>query len=347
MARAASSCHFRAVMQYASPTDQFFETVNAFQRTSALNAAVELGLFTAIASGAEQAETIAARCSATRRGIRILCDYLVTIGLLGKSGERYRLAPCAELYLAEGSPWYLGRSLGFLNSPAMLKSFADLGRAVRGGEEAGVGFLAPEHAAWKDYARAMMPLAAEASNAIAALLAEQGEEVRRILDIAAGHGAFGIAVAVRHVCAEVVAVDWANVLAVARENAVAAGLDGRYKTLAGDATAIVLGADYDVALVANFLHHFDRSHCVALLRRVCEALREGGRLAVLEFVANEDRVSPPVAAAFAITMLATTPAGDVYTLNELQGMLEEAGFAAIESQSFPAPQTILIARKPV
>ena len=43
---------------------------------------MELDLFTAIGEGADAAHTLAVRCQAAERGIRILCDYLVVIGFL-------------------------------------------------------------------------------------------------------------------------------------------------------------------------------------------------------------------------------------------------------------------------
>lgn len=50
----------------------FFDTINAYQRTESLRAAIELGLFTRIAAGERTAEQIAAACQASPRG----CLYL-------------------------------------------------------------------------------------------------------------------------------------------------------------------------------------------------------------------------------------------------------------------------------
>ena len=76
-----------------------------------------------------------------------------------------------------------------------------------------------------------------------------------------------------------------------------------------------------------------------------QALRPGGRAATLEFVPNEDRVSPPMPAAFAMTMLASTVAGDAYTLSELTDMYHQAGFGAITAHPIPmSPHTVVIGR---
>ena len=156
---------------------------------------------------------------------------------------------------------------------------------------------------------------------------------------------FGITVAQRNPSAQIVAVDWPAVLAVAQENARLNGLDDRYRTLPGDAFKVDFGAGYDVALVTNFLHHFDKPTCATFLRKVAAALTPGGRVVVLEFVPNEDRVSPPIPAAFSMTMLAETPGGDAYTRRELDDLLQGAGLGHVTAHPLPTPQVVLIAKK--
>jgi len=56
---------------------------------------------------------------------------------------------------------------------------------------------------------------------------------------------------------------------------------------------------------------------------------------ILEFVPNEDRVSPPVPAQFSLTMLAGTPGGDAYTFAELQRMLRSTGYSSVENHPLP------------
>ena len=116
-----------------------------------------------------------------------------------------------------------------------------------------------------------------------------------------------------------------------------------FTELPGSAFDVDFGGPYDAVLLTNFLHHFDPPTCVGLLKKVHAALRPGGRAATLEFVPNEDRVSPPMSAAFSMTMLATTATGDAYTLSELTAMYTEAGFSNITGHPLPmSPQTVVI-----
>ena len=326
----------------------FFQTVNAYQQTAAIKAAVELDLFTAVGEGARTARELAARCRASERGVRILCDYLVVIGFLTKEGGGYGLTPDSSVFLDRRSPAYMGGTLEFLLSPMLTGGFEDLASAVRkGGTVASEGgTVAPENPVWVKFARAMSPMMAMPAQAIAGIVNGAGGRKLKVLDIAAGHGLFGITIARQNPEAEVVALDWPNVLEVAKENARAAGVAGRYGTLEGSAFDVDFGAGYDVVLLTNFLHHFDPPTCEGLLRKVHAALAEGGRAFTLEFVPNEDRVSPPVAAAFSMMMLGGTPAGDAYTFAEFERMFRNAGFSRSELRQLPAtPEQLIISTK--
>ena len=143
--------------------------------------------------------------------------------------------------------------------------------------------------------------------------------------------------------ARVTGLDWAPVLRVALENARRSGVEDRYNMLPGSAFDVDFGGPYDAVLLTNFLHHFDQPTCVGLLKKVHAALRPGGRAATLEFVPNEDRVSPPMPAAFALTMLTSTAAGDAYPLSELSAMYAEAGFKDVTAHPIPmSPHTIVM-----
>src|SRR5437899_2467138 len=196
---------------------------------------------------------------------------------------------------------------------------------------------------WVDFARGMAPMMQLPAQMIAQVLkAEEGKEWK-VLDIAAGHGTFGITIAKKNPNAKITAVDWKNVLEVAKENAQAAGVADRYSTIAGSAFDVDFGTGYDVALVTNFLHHFDMATNERFMRKVYAALKPGGRAATLEFVPNEDRVSPPFQASFAMMMLGGTPAGDAYTFPELEGMFANSGFASTTRHDLvPTPTTLLI-----
>jgi 2-polyprenyl-3-methyl-5-hydroxy-6-metoxy-1,4-benzoquinol methylase len=337
----------QAETQQPSPA-LFFETMNAYQRTACLKGAIELDLFTGIAEGADTAEALAPRCGASERGVRILCDYLVIIGFLTKDGNRYGLTLDSATFLNRKSPAYAGTAVGFIGSAELTDNFKDIAAVVRKGgtllEEQGT--VTPENPVWIEFARSMAPLMAMPAELLAKLCGVDKAGKCKVLDIAAGHGLFGVTIARLNPKAEVTAVDWAGVLSVAKENAQSAGVTDRYKTIAGSAFDVDYGSDYDFILLTNFLHHFDQPTCEKLLKKVHTALAPGGRAITLDFVPNEDRVSPPVAASFSVMMLGTTPSGDAYTYAEFERMFRNAGFSANELHSLPPTfQQVVISHK--
>jgi 2-polyprenyl-3-methyl-5-hydroxy-6-metoxy-1,4-benzoquinol methylase len=324
----------------------FFETIFAFQRTLALKAAIELDVFTAIGDGAHTVPAMAGRGGGSARGFRILCDFLASLGFLTKSGDAYDLTPESAMFLTKASPAYLGGTMEFMYSADIVRRLEDLAATIRRGTPPPQEhFVTDQNPMWVTFARAMVPMMMPSAQAIAEILDVASAGPIRVLDIAAGHGIFGIVVAQKNPAAQVVALDWPAVLEVATGNARAMGVGDRHRTMAGDAFKADYGAGYDLVLLTNFLHHFDRPACVGLLRKVAGSLNSGGRVALLEFVPNEDRISPPMAAGFALTMLAATPGGDAYTFRELREMLQEAGFSSVDAHPLPNPQTVVVAKK--
>ncbi len=324
----------------ARPTpNRIFNAMFAYRLTSAVRGAIDLDLFTAIAEGEHTAEALALRVQGSVRGVRILCDYLSIEGLLEKRGHEYHLAPDSAAFLDRRSPMYLGSAAGFLANPELMHYFGDLAGTVRrGGSTVEEASIQPENPMWVDFARYMVGIAAFGGEMLAQLLTRLSVPVKKVLDIAAGHGMYGISLGRHHPQAQIVALDWKNVLEVATENANRAGLGDRFSKIPGSAFDVDMGSGYDVVLLTNFLHHSDPPTNEKLLRKIHEALAPQGRVVIVEFVPNPDRVTPPEAAAFSLTMLATTPSGDAYTFAEFQSMLKNAGYAS--SEMHPLPPTI-------
>ena len=318
--------------------DLFFDTLTAYQKTAALKAAIDLNLFTALADAPATAAHIAKACNAAERGVRILCDYLTVLGFLQKSGDQYNLTLDSTVFLSRKSPAYAGGVADFLLSDHLTSAFKRLTEAVRKGgtAESQQGSTAPEHPMWMTFAQSMGSLMAQAAAGLAELQPLDPNRPTKVLDISASHGVWGIAFAKRNPKAHLVALDWAPVLQITTQSAHAADLANRFSTIAGSAFDVDLGTDYDVVLVPNFLHHFNPADCIRFLKRCHAALRPGGRVAIVEFVPNSDRVTPPQAAGFSLVMLATTPEGDAYTFAEYTAMLAEAGFQKPTAHSLPA-----------
>jgi SAM-dependent methyltransferase len=331
-----------------SGPERLFETLSAHQRTAALKAGIELDIFTAIGEGDDTVAALARRCKAPERGVRILCDYLVILGFLTKQDRCYALTAESATYLDRRSPDSVASIADFLTLPEKLDAFKDLASVIRTGRPAlsrGEGSISPDNPIWVHFARAMgvtqIPVARELARVVDAAAGKKW----RVLDIAAGHGVYGIELAKQNPNADIFAQDWDAVLDVAEENALASGVDGRFHRLPGSAFEVNFGSGYDIVLITGFLHHFGPAEIEGLLRKVRSALTPGGLVVTVDFVPNEDRVSPSRAAAFSMEMLGTTVSGDSYPFSEYERMFQNAGFSSNELRPvLPSGHSLILSR---
>lgn len=202
--------------------------------------------------------------------------------------------------------------------------------------------MSPDNPVWVKFARGMGAFTGGSAISLAAEMANLPIQPRKILDIAAGHGLFGIEMAKAFPSAEIVAVDWGSVLELAKQNAQQFGVAERYKVIAGSAFEVDWGTDYDLILLPNFLHHFDLETCAGLLRKCRASLSAEGKVVAVDFVPNDDLVSPPFPAAFSWEMLASTPKGEAYTQKDLAEMARRAGFHNVRVKPLPPSPASLI-----
>src|SRR6185295_2484840 len=161
-----------------------------------------------------------------------------------KESGRYRLTPSTSVFLTTSSPACMGSIVDFLASPEIIAlCLEDPASLVRNGGSPGLGTIASDNPIWVKFARAMVPFMAPTAQGIAKQVSAWPKPPQRVLDIAAGHGLFGIAIAQAIPQAQVVATDWQAVLEVAKENAETAGLGARYRTIAGSAFDVEWGKD--------------------------------------------------------------------------------------------------------
>jgi 2-polyprenyl-3-methyl-5-hydroxy-6-metoxy-1,4-benzoquinol methylase len=270
------------------------------------------------------------------------------LGFLSKQDGAYALTPESATFLNRRSPAYLGSISNFLLNDRVLQNFANLTQVVKkGGSVVGNGDnQKPNDEFWVSFAKQMAPLTFPSRTFIAKFTEMSAGRPAKILDIAAGHGMFGIEMARQNPNAQVTALDWAPVLEVAKENARAAGVSDRVTMRPGSAFTTDFGHDYDYILFTNFFHHFDPPTCEQLMRKAHAALKPGGKSITLDFIPNQDRISPRTAAMFSLIMLATTDNGDAYTFAEYQQMFRNAGFKSTTLHPVEGmPQQVLVSEK--
>jgi cyclopropane fatty-acyl-phospholipid synthase-like methyltransferase len=309
--------------------------------SAAMKAAIELEVFTHIAHGADTAEKLAEKKGAPARSMRILCDALISFGLLRKSDGRYGLPAAVSAMLVKGSPGYVGGMAVITGSKLLWNELARLADVVKAGHT-----LLDDNSAeaasnpfWEDFARGSRMMAQATGPAVAEAIAPlfDSEGPKRVLDIACGSGFYGFSVLKKFPSARLTSLDWPNVLKLAEGNARQAGVADRVEFRPGDVFNDDLGAGYDLVLAVNIYHHFSADKCVELSRRLHAAAAPGGRLALVDMIPDEARENARFALAFALTMLIWTREGDTYTLSEYRKIVESGGWRDVELKPVPGP----------
>lgn len=296
----------------------------AYWQTATLTAAIDLGVFSALGSGARTPAELAKACGVDRLSLIRLCDSLVSLGLLRSAGGRYRAAADAARFLDAQSPESLVAIRRFFSGPPVTTAFADLAATVRGGPGTRVSGRV-----WPAFAASTFGLRRRAAKEVAAALVGRGLRGGRVLDVGAGGSPLGIELLRRWPGATLVARDRAAVVRVARQHAIAAGVGSRVTTVAGDVMTGDWGGPFDLVLMVNVLDYCNGPAQMRLLRKARRALRPGGALVIAAPLFDSGRRSPPEAAAYDVLLLALGSPSRPSTWLARRQQLRRAGFGAV------------------
>jgi hypothetical protein len=305
-----------------------------FAPTMMLEAGVSLRVFDILDEGPKSAETVASLAGASVRGMRALMNGLAGVGLLTKNGAgQYGLASDTAAFLVRGRPGYLGAFTRHLGQD-LIPMWQGLGGVVRTGKpNKAVNQPSGGSEFFESFVEDIYPMSYPAATALASALdvANAAGPVKA-LDLAAGSGVWGVALAKRSAHVSVTAVDWPNVLNVTRKVAEREGVAGQFSYVAGDLAEADFGSEGE-----------ERSR--ALLKKTGAAMVKGGTIAIAEFLVNEERSGPPMGLIFGINMLVATERGGTFSFGEIAGWLGEAGFANARTVDAPGPSPLILASR--
>jgi SAM-dependent methyltransferase len=313
-----------------------------------IEAALEHKVFDTLAGGGEKtAEQVAGAAGASVRGIRMIMNALVAVDLLKKDARgKYSLAPESAAFLVSTSPGFQGGIFKHI-SKQLMPVWMKLPEVVKTGKPS-AAVNAEGHGAefFQQFVEDIFPmsyLAAKTLGESLQLAAANGPV--RVLDLAAGSGVWGIALAQQSPQVTVTAVDWPGVLPATKRVATKFGVADRFTLVAGDILDVAFGTGHNIATLGHILHSEGEARSRALLKKAYEALAPGGTIAIAEFVANEDRTGPGNAMIFAVNMLVHTDQGDTFNFSEISSWLTDAGFKNVRMLEAPAPSPLILATK--
>jgi len=313
-----------------------------FQRSRVLLTAVELKIWSALGDERLASRGLAARLGTDARATDRLLNALVSMGLLEKADARFANTAASRRYLDEASPDVLA---GLGHTASMWQAWHGLTDTVRHGVPAMRAAINDRGDGWLDpFIAAMHYRAAQQAPVVASMLTLDG--VRRVLDVGGGSGAFAMAFAAQQPGLEAVVFDLPNVVPITCRYLAAAGLTARVTTATGDYLADDLPGGFDLVFLSAVVHSNAPEENAALIRKCAAALTPGGRVAVMDFVMDEDRIAPAMGALFALNMLVATDQGDTFTEAEIRGWLSAAGLVQGPRLETPFGSAIVVGRRP-
>jgi len=334
---------------HAPSPDRILQLGLAFWGSKTLLSAVELGVFSALSTGALTAEELGERLGLHPRGRRDFLDALVALGMLNRDGERYTNTAETDLFLDRAKPSYLGGMLEMSNA-RLYPFWGRLTEALQTGQpqneaRTGGNFFAalyenPERL--RQFLHAMTGLSMGASVEIAKRFpfADYGT----VLDVGCAEGGLLVQAALAHPHLRGIGFDLPAAREAYEEFVRSFDLDDRLEFRAGDFFSDDLPAA-DVVVFGHILHDWSLEEKKRLLRNGYDALPQGGALIVFESIIDDDRRENAFGLLMSLNMLIETPAGFDYTAADCQEWMREIGFTDTRVEHLIGPDSMVIGIK--
>jgi len=314
------------------------EIGSCFWQARILLTAVELKLFDVFDTPLTS-EEVAERLKLDKRATSILLDALVAMGILEKKQKRFIPVPIASTFLRTDSERYPGGGLRHMMH--LWKSWSRLTEIVKTGHPARKEMTEEEI---RDFILGMEHLAEGLAERVATII--DLSKINFLLDLGAGSGAYTAAFLRHYSQLKAVLFDRPLPIEIAKELLRQKGIDfNRVKFIAGDFLTDEIGQDYDFVWMSSIIHSLGEEENKNLFKKVHQALKPGGQIAVRDFLLDETGTKPAWAAIFSVNMLVNTEKGRSYKEKEVVEWLEETGFKHIERLPLDERSVILLGKK--
>lgn len=316
-----------------------------------LSTALKLGIFPAIAEGAEDIDSIASATECSTRGVRMLLNCMVSLGLLEKDRERYGLNNFSRRYFLSSSGDYIGGLL--TRGDQLMELWLTLPEAVRTGKPSLSFWTDGESSSFNvDIVDGLFQVHKGCAWRLVEVLQDDPHFLTKrdasikVLDAAAGSAVWSIPFALTFERAKVTAVDFFPLLAVAKRYTRRFGVEDRYRFLGGNIREIDLGkGEYDLVLLGHICHSEGDLWSQKLIAKCFRALRDSGRLFIMDYVPDEERKSPTLPLLLALNALLGTREGDTFTFSEYRQWLMSAGFNAVKTIEISGHSPVMVGLK--
>jgi SAM-dependent methyltransferase len=252
---------------------------------------------------------------------------LAAIGLLEVQDDTFKNTPVTARYFVAGKPEYVGT--GFLHSANLWNRWSTLTQVMRTGQPVDMAAPAASTDWTESFIMAMHNRALTRAPKVADALDLSG--VSKLLDLGGGPGTHAIVFAQRKPDLKAVILDLPGVVPIAERIILDAGLSDRVSTRPGDYMATDYGSGYDMVFLSAVIHSNSPDENIHIFKKAYDSLNPGGRIAIVDFILNDEKTDPKFGAIFAVNMLVGTSSGNSYSGKEISSWLEKAGYKDISS----------------
>lgn len=311
-----------------------------------VQAAVELGIFDALANDALEAETVAKSLDLEPRAAELILNALTALGLLLKRANRFGLRDVASRYLKRGAPEYLGGMIRF--EASLWHCWEQLPDAIRSGGPVRPADMYQENPAETEtFIGAMDSLVKARGDTEIVAKAFDWNDATELLDVGSGPATYPIAFCKRFPALRATILDLTGTLKFTQRYVREAGMEDRIQLILGDYRKDTIPGRYDIVFLSNIIHGEGEHENESLVRKLAAVLKPGGRLVIKDHILDESRAYPAIGAIFSLLMLLTTTAGRCYSLGEIRRWMERASLRDAQQIALPPPLTssLVIATK--
>ena len=325
------------------------DTINKLRAAAdaacAMQAGMELDIFTPLKNGPMTAAQIGPAIGVKSDRLRTLLWALVAAGLLTEKDGCFANTPESNQYLVKGLPAYMGYLHATLASAWRTRS--KTAESLRTGvPQDKLDFSNSPSSELEKFLRRIN------TNNIAttrSLLARHDfSSIKTLADV--GCGGAGLAMTMAQTFSElkVTAIDLPEITPITQKMIQEVGLVGRVEVLSADVLSGPLPGSYDAVILRALIQVLSAKDARAAIQNISAAVNPGGRIYIIGYVLDDSRISPTVAVGFNLNCVNNFDAGEAYTESEHREWLGAAGFFDIERASYTLSGEIslITARKP-
>ena len=321
--------------------DKIQEIAKKFQESRVLLTAVDLGVFTVLNKKRLTSLEIAEAIETDPRGTDRLLNALAALGFLLKRNGKFMNFPGISEYLVKGESGYMG-NLHHTNS--LWDRWSSLTEAVKNGGSIYKKSINNRGKEWLEDFIAAMHYRGIAQAKILSMMIDLSN-VKRMLDIGGGSGAYSMMFIEKYKDIKAVLFDLPNVIPIAKKYIEKNNKNESFSFITGDYLTDDFGTGYDLIFLSAIVHINSFEENRVLIKKCVDALNSKGQIVINDFIMDEDRIEPKVGVMFALNMLTSTLKGDTYTKSEIEGWFKEAGLHSIEHKLTSFGSSIMIALK--